>query len=134
MTGPQHYLQHPEQVELELSALFNAPATPSPAQPLGLQLHTTHYYPDGKWLRVQAPALPEELSLQARVVGCDRCPQGDYLLKLAFPDQEQLFRARMLEQICQISLQQQRAPHEDPDQQALDWIEAEAAHFPPNGL
>ncbi len=134
MIGPQRYLQHPEQIELELSPLLKAPAASSPALPLGLLLHCHHYYPSGKWLRIQAPALTEELSIDARVIDCDRDPQGDYLLKLAFPDQEQLFRARMLEQLCQICIYQRKDPDKGLDQRALEWIEAEAAHFPSNGL
>ncbi|GAA0681146.1 hypothetical protein GCM10009104_02080 [Marinobacterium maritimum] len=134
MIGPQRYLQHPEQIELELSPLLKAPAASSSSIPLGLLLHCHHYYPSGKWLRIQAPALTEELSIDARVVDCDRGQQGDYLLKLAFPDQEQMFRARMLEQLCQICIYQRHDPDKDLNQQALEWIEAEAAHFPSNGL
>ena len=134
MIGPQCHLQHPEQIELELNPLLQAPAVSDETLPLGLLLHCHHYYPSGKWLRIQAPALTEELSIDARVVECDRDSQGEYQLKLEFPDQEQLFRARMLEQLCQICIHQQPASDKDPDQQALEWIEAEAAHFPSNGL
>ncbi len=134
MIGPQRYLQHPEQIELELSPLLHAPAASGSSLPLGLLLHCHHYYPSGKWLRIQAPALTEELSIDARVVDCDRGQHGDYLLKLAFPDQEQLFRARMLEQLCQICIYQRHEPDKDLEQRALEWIESEAAHFPSDGL
>ncbi|GAA0787265.1 hypothetical protein [Marinobacterium sediminicola] len=134
MIGPQCYLQHPEQIELELNPLMEAPASSTPPLPLGLLLHCHHYYPSGKWLRIQAPALTEELSFNARVVDCNPGRKGDYLLKLSFPDQEQLFRARMLEQLCQIFIYQPQGPDKDLDQRALEWIEAEAAHFPSNGL
>ncbi len=134
MIGPQRYLRHPEQIELELSPLLQAPDASGSSLPLGLLLHCHHYYPSGKWLRIQAPALTEELSIDARVIDCDRDQQGNYLLKLAFPDQEQLFRARMLEQLCQICIHQRHSTDKDLDQQALEWIAAEAAHFPSNGL
>lgn len=134
MIGPQRYLQHPAQIELELSPLIPAPAAPDTSLPLGLLLHCDRYYPCGKWLRIQAPALTEELSIDARVVACDHDRQGEYLLKLSFPNQEQLFRARMLEQLCQIWLYRPKTRDQDLDQRALEWIEAEAAHFPSNGL
>lgn len=135
MSGPQRYLQHPKQIELELSPLPTPPSVSDlPPPPLGLLLHSHHCYPRDQWLRIQAPALAETLNIDARVVDCRADQHGDYLLRLSFPDQEQLFRARMLEQLCQIHLFQHRAPDQDPDQRALEWIESEAAHFPSNGL
>lgn len=134
MVSPQDYLQHPEQIELELCPLPNSPVTTDTALPLGLRLHVLHYHPHGQWLRIQAPALTEELSIDALVVDCSPDQQGGYLLKLAFSDQEQLFRARMFEQLCQICIYQRCAPGHDHEQRALEWIEAQAAHFPSNGL
>ncbi|MBR9828098.1 MAG: hypothetical protein GYB41_05595 [Oceanospirillales bacterium] len=134
MIGPQHYLQHPEQIELELSPLINAPSASDSSLSLGLSLHCHHYYPIGKWLRIQAPALTDELSIDARVVDCNRDGPGQYRLQLSFPDQEQLFRARMLEQLCQICIYQHQTPEEERDRRALEWIDAEAAHFPSDDL
>ncbi|MBV0932740.1 hypothetical protein [Marinobacterium weihaiense] len=134
MADSKNYLQHPEQIELELRPLKAHQPVATPPMSLGLLLHSAHYYPCGKWLRIQAPALTEELSIDAQVVDCSRTRQGDYLLKLAFEDPEQLFRARMFEQLCQICIHQDQAPEQDPDQRALEWIEARAAHFPSNGL
>lgn len=136
MRCPDHYLQHPDQIRLELLPIAPAPDWIDPSLPLGLAMLSYRQYDPGKWLRITAPCVNPEFDMHALVVEClpDAAHSGQFRLKLAFPDDEQLFRARMLEQLCHICIYQQDAPEEDAQQRALEWIESEAAHFPPNGL
>ncbi len=136
MRCPEHYLQHPDRIKLELFPIVPAPHWSDASLPLGLSLLSLRLYTPGKWLRITAPGVDPELTINALVVECQSpsSGKGQYQLKLAFPDKEQLFRARMLEQLCQISITQQDAPEEDAEKLALEWIESEAAHFPSDGL
>ncbi|MBP0049115.1 hypothetical protein H9C73_10230 [Marinobacterium sp. AK62] len=136
MRCPEHYLQHPDQIKLELLPIAPTPQWSDPSLPLGLSMLSFRQYIPGKWLRITAPEVDPCLGISALVVECLPAPdhQGQFELKLAFPDQEQLFRARMLEQLCQICICQQDSPEEDPEKLALEWIESEAAHFPSDGL
>ncbi|MDY6891471.1 MAG: hypothetical protein SVU24_07735 [Pseudomonadota bacterium] len=133
MHTPQRYLHHPDQIELRLLPLDNAPTERTSPLPLGLSLNTPSPHPRGEWLRISAPAISSDFCITALVSECHR--EGDhYRLHLAFLTPEQLFRGRMLEQLCQIALYQQRAPREEAERRALEWIEREAAHFPTDGL
>jgi len=136
MRCPDHYLQHPDQIRLELLPIAPAPHWNDPSLPLGLSMLSYRNYAPGKWLRITAPCINPECEIDALVVEClpDPAHSEQCRLKLAFPDHEQLFRARMLEQLCQICIYQQDAPEEDAQQRALEWIELEAAHFPSDGL
>ncbi len=136
MRCPEHYLQHPDRIKLELLPIIPAPQWSDASLPLGLSLLSIRLYAPGKWLRITAPGVDPELAINALVVDCKSLPTGksQYQLKLAFPDKEQLFKARMLEQLCQISITQEDAPDEDAEKLALEWIESEAAHFPSDGI
>lgn len=133
MQNPQRYLQHPDQIELKLLPLDTTPPDPCTLLPLGLSLTTNAPHACGEWLRINAPMLASDLHISALVTDCIR--EGKrYTLKLAFLTQEQLFKARMLEQLCQITLYQRNAPAEESEKRALDWIAHQAAHFPSNGI
>lgn len=133
MHNPQRYLQHPDQIELRLLPLDKTPSDCTSLLPLGLSLKAPGPHPSGEWLRISAPALSSDFCINALVTECTH--EGDhYTLKLAFLTQEQLFRARMLEQMCQITLYQHKAPAEESEKRALEWIAHQAAHFPSNGL
>lgn len=136
MRCPEHYLQHPDRIKLELLPIVPAPQWSDASLPLGLSLLSFRIYTPGKWLRITAPGVDPDLGINALVVECLPVPgqESQYRLKLAFPDQEQLFRARMLEQLCQICISQEDAPDDDAEKLALEWIESEAAHFPSDGL
>lgn len=132
MQKPQRYLRHPQQIELRLLPLDSPPDYHSPL-PLGLSLTSPAPWPEGTWLQVCAPCLSADLCAQAQVVECMRTRNG-YELKLSFMTQEQLFRARMLEQLCQIMLYQRQTPEDEAEQRALEWISRQARHFPSDGL
>lgn len=69
------------------------------------------------------------------VVAWSRKQVGDYLVGVAFLDEESLFRVRMVEQVCQI--EQYRRQHErqtgvllSTEECAREWIARNAASFP----
>ncbi|WP_447747610.1 PilZ domain-containing protein [Pseudomonas nicosulfuronedens] len=69
------------------------------------------------------------------IVAWSRRQNSDYRVGIAFIDEDTLFRARMIEQVCQIEhyrLQQvQASGSEQPfEDLALEWIAQNAADFP----
>lgn len=77
------------------------------------------------------------LGLQARypgVVAWCRKLSTDYLVGIAFIDEDTLFRARMVEQVCQIEHYRHQREQESGEQQAIEviaqeWITQHAADF-----
>ena len=73
----------------------------------------------------------------ARVAWC-RLRDGEYELGLSFIDPDDAFRARMVEQICHME-HYRRQVHETEgrslttEEAAREWIERNAARFPPAG-
>jgi len=133
MQKPQRYLHHPNQIELQLHPLDTPPPEHPEPLPLGLSLSSRIPYTCGTWLQICAPCLSADLCAQAQVIECTPT-RNHYEIKLAFMTQEQLFQARMLEQLCQIMLYQRKAPAEESEQRALEWISRQARHFPSDGL
>ncbi|SDH78519.1 PilZ domain-containing protein [Pseudomonas panipatensis] len=69
------------------------------------------------------------------VVAWSRKLTDDYLVGIAFIDEDTLFRARMVEQVCQIEHYRRRRELESGEVQpiestALEWIAHNAADFP----
>ncbi|MCJ1886037.1 PilZ domain-containing protein [Pseudomonas sp. LA21] len=69
------------------------------------------------------------------VVAWSRKQNDDYLVGIAFIDEDTLFRARMVEQVCQIERYRRQREHETGstlsfEELALEWIARNAADFP----
>ncbi|SDK84034.1 PilZ domain-containing protein [Pseudomonas delhiensis] len=69
------------------------------------------------------------------VVAWSRKLVDDYLVGVAFLDEDTLFRARMVEQVCQIEHYRRQRERESGQAQpledtALEWITCNAADFP----
>lgn len=77
------------------------------------------------------------LSFGAKGCWCRGQPSG-YQLAVEFRSEANLYRVRMLEQLCHIKLYQVQRQREGEkisfDTAAAQWIEQYAAHFPTDGL
>ena len=136
MTEPQVYIQHPKSVALEI---LSAPDQQSNSQvlPLGLICHQNEAQPVGSQVVLKHPALPADQPIEATVVWCRRQNTG-YQIALGFLSEEELYRVRMLEQLCHIQLYQKEMKQEgrklSAEGAAVEWISKYAAHFPTDGL
>lgn len=136
MTEPQLYIQHPNNVDIEF---FPQPSVSSESNclPLGLICNRDTEYPLGTVLAVSHPHLAEELKIEAIVVWCRRQKNG-FQIGLGFRTEEDLYRVRMLEQLCHIQLYQKEMRSEgrklSQESAAKEWIAQYAAHFPADGL
>lgn len=136
MTEPQLYIQHPNNVDIEFFPQSSV-SSESDCLPLGLICNQDTEYPLGTVLSVSHPQLSEELKIEAVVVWCRRQKNG-YQIGLGFRTEEDLYRVRMLEQLCHIQLYQKEMRSEgrklSQENAAKEWIAQYAAHFPADGL
>lgn len=89
-------------------------------------------------IEVRVPVLAEQLALSGRVVRCERQDEG-WVIGMAFDRREEVFRMRMVEQICHVEEYRKRVFDEDGrrlscSEAATEWVALHAAHFPHCGL
>jgi len=92
----------------------------------------------GTEIAIRVPGLAEYLELLGRVVRC-QSESPHWMVGMAFEHREDVFRMRMVEQICHIEAYRQQMLREKgrrmtSDEASLEWLAANAAHFPRCGL
>ncbi|UVE19364.1 PilZ domain-containing protein [Pseudomonas sp. LS44] len=133
----RQFLRHPSELPVELIKRKHAFL---PKQRLhnislgGVACNSIKGFRRGTAVELHIPLLGEQARCAGVVAWC-RKQAGDYLVGVAFIDEDSLFRARMVEQVCQI--EQYRMQRERQAGQALpveviakEWISQHAADFP----
>ena len=132
----RRFLRHPSDMPVELVLRKQAFL---PRQRLnnislgGVACNSSRGFRRGTAIELRLPLL----GLQARypgVVAWCRKLNADYLVGIAFLDEDTLFRARMVEQVCQIEHYRHQREQESGEQQpietiAREWIARHAADF-----
>lgn len=131
------FLRHPSDMPVELVLRRQAPI---PRQRLnnislgGVACNSPRGFRRGTSVELRIPLLGDQAHYPGVVAWCRRLEDG-YLVGIAFIDEDTLFRARMVEQICQIQHYRQQLEHESGQSMAIeqcaqDWIAKHAAQFP----
>ncbi|MEH6652304.1 MAG: hypothetical protein V7707_19955 [Motiliproteus sp.] len=121
------------QFELELTPLYDLI---QPYHPLPSRTYLTYRWKqaflEGQILRLSIPAITDDTSADTRVISCSDNYQG-YQLMLAFTDEEQAFRFRMVEQLCHIHQYQRQLQYQGRrlsiNEAAGEWISCFAGQF-----
>ena len=133
----RHFLRHPSDMPVELIQRRQAFL---PHQRLnnislgGVACNSPKGFRKGTAVELRIPLLGEQARYPGVVAWCRR--QADnYLVGVAFIDEDTLFRARMVEQICQIEhyrrqREQQSGESLEVETVAREWIALHAANFP----
>lgn len=134
--GPISYIQHPDNTPLSLDAYPSSPSDQQPL-PLGLICNTLHSLPYGTLVEISSPGLAPEMSSKGQIIWCRQL--GDrYQVGVAFYSSEELYAARMLEQLCHIEhyrrLSVTAGDRISKERAAREWIEQFAEKFPTDGL
>lgn len=134
--SPLNYIQHPANIPLILTPA-SADALPQPPLPLGLICNSSQAFTTNSSVQISCPQLSSDIQCQGRIVWCRRQASG-YQVAVAFFTPDELYRIRMLEQLCHIDhyrrdCKAQGAPL-SRETAALEWIDKFAAHFPSDGL
>ena len=99
----------------------------------GLSCEVPSKVPVGSTVNVDIPSVSPPYHGNAEVRWC-RCCGDHYELGLQFTDQEEAFKARMVQQVCQIEMYKMQVLERDGrlldgEQAAAEWIEKYAADF-----
>ncbi|HBZ92296.1 MULTISPECIES: PilZ domain-containing protein [unclassified Pseudomonas] len=131
------FLRHPSDMPVELILRRQACI---PRQRLnnislgGVACNSLRGFRRGTSIELRIPLLGDQARYPGVVAWCRR-QENDYLVGIAFLDEDTLFRARMVEQVCQIQHYRQQLEQESGqaiaiEQCAQDWIAKHAAGFP----
>ena len=100
----------------------------------GLAVQCSGCLPEGSSVRLRIALFDPPFEVQGRVVWCR--PEGDYqLLGVRFDDPGDLYRMRMIEQLCHIEhyrreLREREGRELSAEEAAREWAERFAAQFP----
>ncbi|WP_044874291.1 PilZ domain-containing protein [Pseudomonas sp. LFM046] len=101
----------------------------------GVACNSPRAFRRGTTLQLMIPALGSQACYSGTVAWC-RKEGTEYMIGIAFIDEENLFRARMVEQICLIEQYRKQREQEtgtalDSEAVAQEWIARHAADFAP---
>lgn len=131
------FLRHPSDMPVELVVRKRACI---PRQRLhnislgGVACKSSRGFRRGTAIELRIPLLGDQARYPGVIAWYHR-QENDYLVGVAFIDEDTLFRVRMVEQVCQIQHYRQQLEHESGqpiaiEQCAQDWIAKRAATFP----
>lgn len=132
----RHFLRHPSDMPVELVLRKQAAV---PKQRLdnislgGVACNSSRAFRRGSAVELRIPLFGEQARYPGLVAWC-RKQEGGYLVGIAFVDEDTLFRARMVEQICQIEHYRHQREQElgcslPVETVATEWISQHAAAF-----
>lgn len=132
----RHFLRHPSDMPVELVLRKQAIV---PRQRLnnislgGVACNSSRAFRRGTAVELRIPLFGEQARYPGLVAWCHK-QEAHYLVGIAFVDEDTLFRARMVEQVCQI--EHYRHQRElalgcslPVEVAAQEWISAHAAEF-----
>ena len=134
----RRFIRHPTDIPLEIIPdARHKQAVPEQVRDIshgGVCLLSEHPYPEGAAIEMLVRITEPACHLSGRVAWC-QAVDDHFEIGVAFTDADQGFRARMVEQVCQIELYKRRVAteegrHLDNQQAAQEWIQKYAHRFP----
>jgi hypothetical protein len=144
MEESRRFIRHPADVPIEVSMGTSAgpdammeDADTRDVGLGGLAFESRSCPEQGAVVEVRIPTVTPEFRTWARVVWCRRLA-GSYEVGVAFLDSSDAFRARMVEQVCQIERYREEVREKEGRElsgadAAREWIRKYAAGFPSVG-
>ena len=137
MAEKRQFIRHPTGVPIEFSVDPDAlPSERGRGHDLGvggLSFEADHCPEKGMILEIRIPLVDPVFETHGRVAWC-RSRDGHYEIGVQFLDASDAFRARMVEQVCQIeryrSTQAEAGRELTWDAAAREWIAGHADRFP----
>jgi len=139
-TDRRQFVRHPGELPLVYRRTENDTSHDSrlcDVAPGGICIECQEPFDPGTELLLSIPAIAGDRAFRGRVVWSNRSAPGErsYQVGLCFPSDGDAFRARMIEQICQIESYRRRIESREgrrlsADDAAREWIERHAADFP----
>ncbi len=100
----------------------------------GLSFSSKHKLAAGTVIKIKIPLIKPAFEVVGRVSWC-RAENNQFEVGVEFLDKDDMFRARMVEQICHIEQYKQEVLKKEGrklsgEKAALEWIKKYASHFP----
>lgn len=133
----RHFMRHPSNIPIEVVQGEQPERVVHNAQNVslgGLAFEAQQALPVGSVVALRIHFVRPVFSTRARVVWCSPVEQH-YELGVEFLEATDVFRARMVEQVCHIEQHRQRVFETEgrrltTQEAAMEWIETYAATFP----
>jgi len=134
----RNYIRHPSDIPIDFQAEAELAEAHSDhlknVSQGGLAFHSPTPLTPGSLIRVKIPLVKPVFQAVGRVTWCRHC--GDqFEIGIEFLDRDDVFRARMVEQLCHIEHYRQQVLAEEgrrlsSEQAAREWIQRFAPDFP----
>lgn len=132
----RHFLRHPSDMPVELVVRKQAFVPKDRLNNIslgGVACNSKRAFRRGTAIEMRIPLFGEHARYPGLVAWC-RKQDGQYLVGIAFVDEDTLFRARMVEQVCQIEHYRHQREQElgcslPVEAVAQEWISQHAAAF-----
>lgn len=132
----RHFLRHPSDMPVELVVRKQAFVPKDRLNNIslgGVACNSNRAFRRGTAIELRIPVFGEHARYPGLVAWC-RKQDGKYLVGIAFVDEDTLFRARMVEQVCQIEHYRHQREQElgcslSVEVVAQEWIAQHAAEF-----
>jgi len=136
----RQFVRHPTSIPIEIRLLAGSHGKVQVSDISLGGLAFVYHWPIslGTEVAIRVPELAEYLELIGRVVRCQgRHPR--WIVAVVFEHKEDVFRMRMVQQICHIEAYRQQVLKTEgrklsSNEASEEWIAAHAAHFPQCGL
>ena len=135
----RRYIRHPSDIPVEIEPIL----TPSPRERDrlsnvslgGIAFNSTNRFDVGNLVRVRIPFVSPEFLATGQVVWCTGNAETGYEVGLELLDQDEAFKARMVEQVCHIEHYKREVVALEGrqltgEQAAMEWIQKFADKFP----
>jgi len=140
MSEKRQFVRHPSSIPIEVRLLSGGcESTEVSDISLGGLSFAFHWsIACGVEVAVRIPGLAEHIDLSGKVVRCE--PNGEgWLIGISFEDKREVFRMRMVQQMCYIEDYRRRVMEADgreisSELAAVEWIALYAPDFPGLGL
>jgi len=140
MLEKRQFVRHPSSIPIEVRLLAGNRESVCVTDISSGGLAFAFHWPIaiGVKVEVRVPRLAEHIGITGRVIRCSG-KGTEWLIGIVFEDIGEVFRMRMVQQICQIEDYRSRVRDIDgrdisSEEAATEWIARYAAHFPRLGL
>ncbi len=138
----RRFIRHPADIPVDIQSV-NTASTQTPTERIrnisygGLAIDSDHAWKVGDILNMSINIVEPSFTITGRVAWCHAI-DGHFELGIEFMDEVQGYRARMVEQVCQIEVYRRRVleqegRHLSSKDAALEWIQRYAKSFPRMG-
>jgi len=133
----RNYIRHPSDIPIDFQPEELAEAHSERLKNIsqgGLAFHSATSLTTGSIIRVKIPLVTPVFQAVGRVMWC-RARDDHFEIGIEFLDQDDAFRARMVEQLCHIEHYRHQVLAEEgrqlsSEQAAMEWIQHYAPDFP----